>query len=195
MHRLADRNVRCVTGAACVLGLMLIHASHARAQPTIDWRAQRAEAGVLSDWGIGLTVAGLGAGALGTGLYAALTSSTGDYIGAEQVLPGSILWAVGGAVLLSGVPTWIVGAVRASLSDAAEQDRARVADDWERAGIGVFVGGLAVSALGAALFGGALASNGDDPPGLLLSGFVMIPVGLVIAAFVGAPMWAEGARF
>lgn len=49
MHRLATLTVRWATGVACAVCVILMSAGHAHAQPTIDWRAERAEAGVLGE--------------------------------------------------------------------------------------------------------------------------------------------------
>lgn len=170
--------------------------SRAAAQePVLDWAEQHADAGYLADVGTGLTIAGISTVAVGTGLFLALRpSGDSDSIGFGSVLGmigGGVLWGVGGLLVLAGVPTWIVGAVRASVAGADSEIRAQVASDWETAGMAVFWAALGVAAVGAGLFAGGVASQDRD----LMGAGLLIPIGVFAAAFIGAPMWAEGARF
>jgi hypothetical protein len=38
------------------------------------------------------------------------------------------------------------------------------------------------------------AGIGEQESGLSIAGVSMIPIGVFAAAFIGAPMWADGAR-
>jgi hypothetical protein len=177
-------------GWALALALGIAVATPITASAQIDWQAQRADAGYVADVGMGLTIAGLATVGAGTGLFFGLRDPDGA-IGFGGIIGGGVLWGIGGLLALAGIPTWIAGAVRACIADAGDT-RASVASTWEHAGLAVFFASLALSALGATLMG---AGIGAQDTGLSIAGVSMIPIGVFAAAFIGAPMWAEGARF
>ena len=172
--------------AVLVAAFALGGPARAEAQ-TIDWQAQRADAGYVADVGMGLTIAGLAITAGATGLF----FGTSDAVGFAAIISGGFFWSLGGLLALAGIPTWIVGGVRASIADAGDA-RSAVARDWEIAGTTVFFSALALAVAGTALLAGSVALNDTDGG---LAGVIMLPIGVFVAAFIGAPMWAEGARF
>lgn len=84
---------------------------------------------------------------------------------------------------------------------ARPDDRARVAWDYELAGIITTLSGIAITLAGIALMfvgvGVASASHGGERTHELFigTGGALIPSGTFIALFIGVPMWAEAARF
>jgi hypothetical protein len=133
--------------------------------------------------GIGLTLSGVGLAAVGVGLYAIPVNE--DRMGWGRVIGGGTFSALGGLFFLSGVPTWITGALRYRLARAGASRR--LAKRWALAGMIVFFSGLAVSATGGALL--TLGSVGG-----MASGFTLLPFGFAVAMFVGVPMWVEPSR-
>lgn len=137
--------------------------------------------------GIALLVSGLSTAGAGVGLQLGF----GGMIG---LAGGGTLMGVGSLLLFSGIPTWIVGAVRESIANASSVRRAEVAGRWELAGVLVFCVSMAVAALGAGLVGTSFSATSIDEA-QMVAGSTLLSAGVAIAAFVGAPMWAEGARF
>lgn len=149
-------------------------------EPSLD--EALASARTRYDVGLGLTLGGTAT----TGLGAALMFGLGGWGG---IIGGGVVTGLGGAAFLIGVPIWIVGAVRADiLRSGASQ--AEAAERWETAGIVVFCLGLVMATMGATMMG---TYDGDG--GVLTAGLSLLPVGVALSAFVGLPLWAEGARF
>ncbi len=138
--------------------------------------------------GIALVVSGAASSAAGAGIVFGMGGILGSSV-------GGTLMALGGLALFSGIPTWIVGAVRESLAAAGSQRRSQVASDWEVAGVITFCAGMVAAIVGSALVGTSFGQWMPYNPDQLIAGSTMLVTGAVVAAFIGAPMWAEGARF
>lgn len=137
--------------------------------------------------GTALFVSGLSTAAAGVGLQFGM----GGMIG---LAGGGTLMGVGSLLLFSGIPTWIVGAVRDSIAQASSSERAEVAGQWELAGVLLFCAHMALAVLGAALVGTSFGQshyNQDQ----MIAGSTMLVSSFTVAMFVATPMWAEGARF
>ncbi|MBX7192797.1 MAG: hypothetical protein K1X94_12100 [Sandaracinaceae bacterium] len=167
------------------LALCCLTPSLASAQATED--EQLDEARGLRAAGIALTVSGVATAGVGTGLMLGV----GDWGG---VIGGGTLEGLGGVLSLIGIPMWIVGAARVDVLSASLDARDRIARGYEVAGIVVTSLGLAMAIAGAALMGVA-ASGSSNFDQTFLPSVVMLPAGAFLAAFIGAPLWAEGARF
>lgn len=137
--------------------------------------------------GIALLVSGLSTAGAGVGLQLGV----GGMIG---LAGGGTLMGVGSLLLFSGIPTWIVGAVRESIANASSVRRAEVAGRWELAGVLLFCASMAVAALGAGLVGTSFSASSINEA-QMVAGSTLLSAGVAIATFVATPMWAEGARF
>lgn len=181
------RDVRLLA-AGCIaicVGLASPCASYAQATSVADGR--RGDAGYLSGVGMGLTIGGIATTAGGTALVFAI--GPGNGFGAA--IGGGLLWGVGGALGLAGIPTWIVGSVRANVLAAREEDRARVAWGYELAGIVTTLAGIGIILAGGALMAAGMATLQIDLTG---TGGALIPIGYFVSTFIGPPLWAEGGR-
>ncbi len=107
---------------------------------------------------------------------------------------GGTLEGAGGVVSLIGIPMWIVGALRVDVLSRDLEERPRVARSYELAGIIVTSLGLLTAAMGGVLMA-VSASDSRNFGSTFLPAVSMLPTGIALAAFVGAPLWAEGARF
>lgn len=179
--------LRAITVACVALCVSLTSPIAAHAQTT-EPDAQLADASYVRDVGAGLTIAGLTTTAGGTALFFGIASGNG--FGAA--IGGGLLWGIGGLFSLAGIPTWIVGSVRASILAAAEPDRSRVAWSYELAGIVTTLVGIGLTLVGGALIAAGAGTNELDVTG---TGGVLIPIGFFVATFIGPPLWAEGGRF
>lgn len=146
-----------------------------------------ADAHTLRNSGAALTVSGIATTLGGVGLMFSgldFASSVG----------GGTLEGVGGLVSLIGIPMWIVGAVRVDVLSRTFEERASAARPYELAGQIVTGAGLLLAAVGAVLM--ATTATGATPSDqTFVPAVTLLPSGVAIAAFVGAPLWAEGARF
>ena len=141
----------------------------------------RGETNTLVHVGLSLTVSGLTTAALGTSLLIPLVA---------WGIPGGTFAGIGGLLMMIGMPIWIAGGIRRDVLNARPEDRARIGDAYELAGIVTTFLSLAMSLAG----GAALAFAGSTQAGAI-SGLTLLPLGAGIAHFVGIPMWCEGARF
>lgn len=141
----------------------------------------RGETNTLVHVGLSLTVSGLTTAALGTSLLIPLVA---------WGIPGGTFAGLGGLLMMIGMPIWIAGGIRRDVLNARPEDRARIGDTYELAGIVTTFLSLAMSLAG----GAALAFAGSTQAGAI-GGLTLLPLGAGIAHFVGIPMWCEGARF
>ena len=173
---------------ALALALTCLAPALAHAQ-SLDVEEQRMldDARGLRAAGMALTVSGIANAGVGTGVMLGLGGWGG-------VIGGGTLEGLGGLLSLIGIPMWIVGAARVDILSAPYAERDRIAETYEIAGIVVTALGVVMAIAGGALMGVAAdgSSNFDD---VFLPSVVMLPAGAFLAAFIGAPMWAEGARF
>jgi hypothetical protein len=161
----------------------IVHAQAAQAEDD----AMLGEARDLRAAGMALTVSGLATAGGGTGLMLGLGGWGG-------VIGGGTLEGLGGVLSLIGIPMWITGAVRVEVLSHAWGEREQLAEAYEIAGIVITTLGLAMAVTGGALMG--VAANGSSNfDQVFLPSVIMLPAGAFFAAFIGAPLWAEGARF
>ena len=147
-----------------------------------DRLPDRGEANTLTHIGLSLTVSGLTTAALGVSLFVPSFIAWG--------IPGGTFAGLGGLLMMIGMPIWIAGGVRREVLSARPEDRGRVGNDYEIAGIVTTFVSLATSLVGA----GLLLFVGNRAEGAA-SGLTLLPLGAGIAHFIGIPMWCEGARF
>lgn len=146
-----------------------------------------ADAHSLRNSGAALTVSGVATTLGGVGMmFAGL-----DFVSS---VGGGTLEGVGGLVSLIGIPMWIAGAVRVDVLSRPYDDRAEAARPYEIAGQIVTAAGLVLAAVGAVLMA-TTATGVTRSEDTFLPAVSLLPAGVAITAFVGAPLWAEGARF
>lgn len=185
--------LRLALASLCALGSGLAN-THASAQApdtseevelsepsSAPYEAKLAYADGVYYGGLGLTVAGLGLG-VASGVVLG-TLRTGDFIGW-----GSAVAAFGSLALVTGVPMWIVGAVRSDILRAGAE-RAQVTEHWEIAGGIVTCAGILIAMAGMWLLGGTQDGR------LLEAGWNVLAGGLFVGGFIGLPMWAEALRW
>ncbi len=146
-----------------------------------------ADAHTLRNSGMALTISGLTTTTGGVGMMF-------SGIGFADVVGGGTLEGVGGLLSLIGIPMWIAGAVRVDVLSQPVDERASAARPYELAGMILTCGGLFLSAIGAVLMATS-ATGATQFDQTFIPSVTLLPAGVAIAAFVGAPLWAEGARF
>jgi len=176
---------------ACGVFIFALSASQASAQSwsgepvpvALDPSTARAEAHHTSRIGMGLTLSGLGTLAFATALFLAVPFG---------FIAGAVFAAVGSLAVLIGTPTWVAADTRERMLSAREPDGSSAA--W---GAFTTLLGVAIGLVGAGILSAGLAGSGFDPTYAAMRGWGagMIPVGLLVSLFIGAPLWVEGARF
>ncbi len=145
----------------------------------------------LHHTGTALTVSGLAtfAGGLFWFLLPLLDSRAST--GWDNAIGGGTFMGLGGVLVLSAIPVWIVHAVRL---DHASNGAGSRRDGWVLAGGIVFAAGLVLALIGA--IGLPLSMQAGDPDtGRSIGLLSTMPIGVALASFVGAPMLGEGLRF
>lgn len=145
------------------------------------------DAHTLRNSGMALTLSGLATTAGGVGMM----FSGIDVVGS---IGGGTLEGAGGLVSLIGIPMWIAGAVRVDVLSLPADERASAARPYELAGMIVTGAGLLLAVVGAVLMATS-ASGATQFDQTFVPSVTLLPGGVALAAFVGAPLWAEGARF
>jgi hypothetical protein len=158
----------------------------------------QADAHYTRDVGAGLTLGGIALTGLGAGLMFGISG----FENWGGVIAGGLFEGLGGLAALIGIPTWIAGGVRSDVLSHPEAERESVGWSYELAGIVTTLAGI-----GLCLVGGAISAIGigldstwprDERALELMRGlgvYAFIPFGYFLATFIGAPLWAEGARF
>jgi hypothetical protein len=187
---------------AALAALLAVSSAHAEAQAA----ATDPEAEVVSsahglrDAGAGLTIAGLASTGLGVGLMFGITGFE-NYGG---IIAGGVFEGLGGALALAGIPTWIAGGVRSDVLGTSVDARAERGWQYELSGIVITMLGIATCLVGGGLIAGGIAGTSSSSSFANeqtyeamrnVGGMVLIPVGFFLGTFIGAPLWAEGARF
>lgn len=147
----------------------------------------------LRDSGAGMTIGG----AITTGLGVMLMFVPGGFENWSGFIVGGLAQGLGGLSMFIGLPMWIVGDARTDILSAPLDERLETAERWELAGMITTLSGLALMAIGGGLMGLTLAArdDADTRTALLQTGSVFLPIGFLLATFIGPPMWGEGARF
>lgn len=181
---------------AAVVALLASPSATLAQDPVLDLELEleqeHEDAAYVRDVGAGLFLSGLALTGGGTGIMLGID---GGFEGWGHVIGGGLLTGIGGVLGLVGLPTWIAGGVRADvLSASSSLARARAGREWQSAGIAIFATGMGLTTLAAVVMAFAVGLR-NTPDEVVLTSVVMIPVGSFVALFIGAPMWAEGARF
>lgn len=151
----------------------------------------------LRDAGAGLTLAGIAGTGLGVGLMFGLPDWSG-------IIAGGTFEGLGGLLALAGIPTWIAGGVRSDVLATSVDARAERGWQYELSGIVITMLGIATCLVGGGLVAGGIAGTSSSSSFANeqtyeamrnVGGMVLIPVGFFLGTFIGAPLWAEGARF
>lgn len=188
---------------AALVVLHAVSSAHAEAQATAasDPEAELvSSAHSLRDTGAGLTLAGIASTGLGVGLMFGITGFE-NYGG---IIAGGVFEGLGGVFALAGIPTWIAGGVRSDVLSAPVDARAERGWQYELTGIVITTLGIGMCLVGGGLVAAGIAgtsssssyANESTYEAMRTTGLaVLIPVGFFLGTFIGAPLWAEGARF
>jgi hypothetical protein len=171
---------------AFFLGMSLMLPLSAAAQaPGLEMRTEPiAIDRTLEHSGAALTVSGLATVAGGlTWFFTPLGWE--DYSG---FVGGLSLVGLGGLSLVIGLPMWIVGSLRRDILTSNSSIETRTA--WVATG-GVLLGLGIISAVAGTLV--AFGSPNDSES--VIGGIIAVPLGITLAAFVGAPMLGDALRF